>query len=139
MNEELPRFLTPAQAANVLQFSEQYIRKHARELGAIKIGTRLRFPRGVIISLSETGKLPDAWQDADPEPQPTNAQPAHGQYAGAKMGNKKKNAATPSKRPTNARKKSQSAFEKDFPEYAHLVRSQNSRPNGGIGTSPPAA
>ena len=37
--------LTPSDVADLLQLSESYVYKHWRELGGVKIGQRVRFPR----------------------------------------------------------------------------------------------
>lgn len=117
-----PRLLTPRQVAEILQTSEAHVRRHAVQLGVIRIGSLYRFPEGVIRSLAEYGTM-DGCRPESPESVSTSEPSTSSVSDGENLGASTKNAGTPrSGKRTIAPRRSGSAFARDFPEYSHLAQ-----------------
>lgn len=117
---DLPPFLTTEEAAKFMRYSVDQMRRHHEQFRAIKTGGSYRFPRGVLLALSETGTLPE-WHGS-PQQASITAPEKGTEFAGEKTASKSKTADTPpSSKPKTAPMRSNGAFARDFPEFAHLA------------------
>jgi hypothetical protein len=117
----MTRFLTADDVADLMPLSVSHIRRHYQELGGIRIGRRIMFPEGVIRHLAAYGTLPE-WPDPRKSAS-TSVRKAATVSAGVSTGSNTRSADTrPKPKPTTVRQRSGSAFSRDFPEFAHLVR-----------------
>lgn len=124
----LPEILTPRELADHLRVSEATIRNMANR-GDIpegfRVGKSWRFHREAVTRLAPKPVTLAEWQDADAQQsEPTNEPPAGGVSSGEKTGGNAKSAGTRTKRRrSTGRTNSGSAFARDFPEHASIVRS----------------
>lgn len=128
----LPAILTPRQLADALAVSDSQIRAMIRRgeiPEAFRHGPKLwRIHASALTRLApKPDTLPDRWQDADAPQSQSQSAPkaaADGASDGAKPGANAKNAATTRKRKrSTGQTRSASAFARDFPEHASIVRS----------------
>lgn len=123
----LPAILTPRDLADHLRVSEATVRINAEKWGGFRVGKQWRFHRDQVLPLvaPKPDTVTPAWQDADDQQsERTNAAPAGGASSGARMAaNASSAATTPRTKHSTRRTNSGSAFARDFPEHASIVRS----------------
>lgn len=115
--------LNPRQVADILNVSDHWVRIHGQTLGGIRVGKMWRFHPDRIAYIARHGTIPDAWPPPEsPVSPPPSAPPevASGQSDGENTGAAAKNAVMQAKRKRKTqRPASDSAFARDFPEFAN--------------------
>ena len=125
----LPDILTPAEIASHARVSARTIVDMANRgdiPGAFKVGKQWRFHADIAVPhvCPRPDNVPAPCPVVDPASVLTNAPTAHGGSAGEKLaGNAKKAGSTPNRKRKTTRTRSGSAFARDFPEHANIVRS----------------
>lgn len=126
---KLPPIITPRELAAHARVSERTIVDQAARgdiPGAFKVGKQWRFHTDISVPhvCPRPDSVPNPCPAEDPASASTNAPTVNGVSDGAKQdGNAKQAASTRKRKRTTTRTRSGSAFARDFPEHASIVRS----------------